>query len=211
MDVASFVLYGATIYVAGVLLISGLAKGVDLEGFARILKRQEIVPSAAIPLAARAIPVGEVTLAVLLAFGLASPFAGMAALLLFVSFFAFTAVLFSQGRGAECGCFGVVFSERIDAGALVRDVGFLMVATSQVLLSLTVSARLADLYLVTGVAFVAFMAWTVAGPATIRMLRRAVRATGRRPPAAERLEEQDVAIQRGHVGRHATPGSRSPG
>lgn len=165
MGPTDIVLYVLTTYLAATLLASSLAKLVEPSQFARVLKQQGLAPPILVPGLTWSIPIAEFIVASGLAFGLATPLLAGLALGLFLVFFTATAALALQGKDAECGCFGVVFKERIDGATLLRDIGFIAAAAACLYIAIATSADAGRMFdLLTGMAMVALTFWIVVVP-----------------------------------------------
>lgn len=203
MDLSSIGLYIVTVYLAGVLLASGLVKVVDRHDFTRTLLKQELVPKPAIPIVSHTIPVVEVAIALGLAFGIAGPLVGGITLALFAAFLVATAVLLAQGKDADCGCFGVVFKERIDAATIVRDLGFVAAAVAHVALALSTNSHPQALYLATGFLVIVLIVWVIAAPLLANAWWARTRVQPRRHEhTTTREEERDVTPSLSPDDRH---------
>jgi uncharacterized membrane protein YphA (DoxX/SURF4 family)/thiol-disulfide isomerase/thioredoxin len=80
------------------------------------------VPARYANLAARALPIAELTTAVLLVLEPTAWLGGIAALLLLLVFIAGISNSLSHGRTPDCNCFGQVASEPISARTIIRNV-----------------------------------------------------------------------------------------
>jgi hypothetical protein len=112
-----------------VFVLAGLAKVRRRDTFERAIQRYDLVPAAAAGFAARWLPIGEVSVAALLATGVATvPAAASIAILLLLFIVAVTVNLL-RGRDIDCGCFGGgVAPQRITWFVVARNVLLLAMA-----------------------------------------------------------------------------------
>lgn len=157
-------------YLCAVLLASGLAKAVAPAEFARALERQRLVPKSLASPVSWILPVAEIAIALAVAFGVARPLVSGMTVSLFAMFFAVAVLLVIQGKGAECGCFGVIFREKVDAATLFRDACFLAIAATQLVLVLDAKPLPRAANLVTGALAVAIVVWVVLAVPMLRKL-----------------------------------------
>jgi hypothetical protein len=118
MDVAVLVV---RIVVAGVLVVAGLAKALDLGATRRSVPALGLPAWLAGPVAI-ALPAVEVAVGLLLIPVATARLAAVAATLLFSAFSVVVGVALARGRDAECHCFGQLSSEPIGVATLVRSV-----------------------------------------------------------------------------------------
>jgi len=96
----------ARLVTAAVFAAAGLAKAGDPAGTVRAVRAYRLLPEAAVPAFAHALPWVELAVAALLLAGLATrAVAGLAALLL-AAFVAAVASAGARGLRIDCGCFG---------------------------------------------------------------------------------------------------------
>lgn len=96
----------ARLVTAVVFIAAGLAKAGDPAGTVRAVRAYRLLPEAAVPAFAHALPWVELAVAALLLAGLATrAVAGLAALLL-AAFVAAVASAGARGLRIDCGCFG---------------------------------------------------------------------------------------------------------
>jgi hypothetical protein len=162
MTAVDVVLWAISTYVAAVLLASGLAKLTARRQFRRTLLQQGLVHASLVPFLGWAIPTTELGVALGLSFGLAPQLMALFALCVFLVFTLATAILLAQGKNVECGCFGVIFRERITLATLIRDMGFVGAAVACLGLH-TADRADAGLVLstVTGFAMLSFAVWVL--------------------------------------------------
>ena len=101
--------------------ISGCLKMLDVRLFINDLSNFDIIPLLLVVPVAIVIIAGEILLGLALLVGYRTRFAsmilaGLTAIFVFVVF-----VCYVRGVAPECGCFGPVLRERVEAGVLVRD------------------------------------------------------------------------------------------
>lgn len=115
---------------AVVWLWAGIAKLQDLDGSVAAVEEYQLVPDAIAELIGLGLPVLEIGLGLLLAFGLLTRAAAVVSAVMFVVFIAGLAQAQARGLVIECGCFGSA-----EAGGtvskyseIIRDVGFLAMA-----------------------------------------------------------------------------------
>lgn len=178
MHIVQLVFLALTGYLSVTLLASGLAKVVERAEFARVLAKQGLWSERLVRPIAAATPLAEVVLAIWIAFGVYPVIAGALAVATFGIFLALTAVLAWKRKGAECGCFGVVFHERVGSIVLVRDLLFVAIAGAYLGVSTTTSPSPRVLYVLAGVAACVVGVWCVLAPAVAARTRRWRRGGG---------------------------------
>jgi Methylamine utilisation protein MauE len=113
-------LYCVKLYFASMLIISGLSKISSLEGFRKILYKQAILPSWSITTISNFFPWVEVVLALLLIATdtILAIFVAGFVLILFVVFVLFETVLIITKRASLCGCYGLVYAQKVEIASL---------------------------------------------------------------------------------------------
>lgn len=114
--------------VGGLLLLAGVTKLVDRDGFRDAVAEYKILPAALERPFALAVPLLETALGILLLLGLGTPFAAALATPLFLSFGLAIGLNLARGRDFNCHCFGAVQSEQIGWPALVRSLALTLAA-----------------------------------------------------------------------------------
>jgi methylamine utilization protein MauE len=115
---AAFLRYG----IAAILLVSAVAKFLDVAGFARILAQYRSFPEAALLPLAVAIPAVELLLALWLFSGRRLAAAALVSSALHAAYAAWSAASVLRGlRLPNCGCFGVFLPRRLSWSTVVED------------------------------------------------------------------------------------------
>lgn len=114
--------------VGGLLLLAGVTKLVDRNGFRDAVAEYKILPAALERPFTLAAPLLETALGILLLLGLGTAFAAALATPLFLSFGLAIGVNLARGRDFNCHCFGAVQSEQIGWPALVRSLALAFAA-----------------------------------------------------------------------------------
>jgi uncharacterized membrane protein YphA (DoxX/SURF4 family) len=123
---------GLRALIALVLLATGTAKLLDMEGFAAIVAAYRAVPHALVVPAAWAVALGELGLAAWLISGAGSRPAALASAALHAAYMTWAATALARGLQIEnCGCFGVFWGRPLALTTLLEDVA--LVALSLVL------------------------------------------------------------------------------
>ncbi len=110
----------ARLVLAGVFLVSGFAKLLDLPGSQQAMRSFGVPEGLAKP-AGIALPFVELLLAVLLVPVATAPWAAAALLLLLLVFVAGIAYNLARGRSFDCHCFGQMTTSKIGVSTLVRN------------------------------------------------------------------------------------------
>ncbi len=140
-------------YFATVLGVSGLAKIEQPAAFASSLRKQRIFPRWSITSISFLIPWGEIVLAIMLVLRVNYVFTTALVLTLFAGFLIIEAILLITKRTAACGCYGTVFTQKVDAGSLVTSFAFVCFATLQLWIALTISPANWGWHLVPAIVF----------------------------------------------------------
>lgn len=116
---------------AGVLIVAGWPKFVDVEGTVRSVTAFRLVPQGLVRPFAYALPAFELVLALLLILGIGTRLLGVAYAALMVMFLFGIASAWARGLRIECGCFGNTGATVPDPVPgyirdIVRDVGLLL-------------------------------------------------------------------------------------
>jgi len=118
--------------IALVLLLTGLAKLLDMPGFAAVVATYRVVPPALLAPAAWAVVLGELGLAAWLASGRALRRAALLSAALHALYLGWAAVALLRGLPiANCGCFGVFWARPLSPVTLLEDAA--MIALSLLL------------------------------------------------------------------------------
>lgn len=112
----------ARLFMSFVLLLSGMSKIADVNGFMEVLRNLRILPSRVVRVASVGIPISELMLGGILAFGEhgTKVSAALASVLLIL----FSVVIghdLLHGRSIECGCFGILRKNRTSWWNIVRN------------------------------------------------------------------------------------------
>ena len=107
---------------AALLLATGLAKLLDLPGFAAVVVTYRALPDALVTPAAALLTAVEIALGALLLTGRRLPEAALATVALHLGYLAWLAVALARGLNIpNCGCFGVYLPRPLTAGSLAED------------------------------------------------------------------------------------------
>lgn len=113
---------GIRVIIGFLFIIAGLSKIHDLEHFAEIaVGFTGILPSYT-RLAARILPWLEITLGVLLTFGLLTRLALVATEITLIGFTIGIGFALLKGNQIDCGCFGELDTEKVNGKVFLRDV-----------------------------------------------------------------------------------------
>lgn len=93
-------------FVAGVLLVAGVAKLADRASFARAVAAYEVLPRRATRFVSRSLPFLECAAALLLVAGISLVPVSIVVALVLATFAFANSVLLLRGRVVDCGCFG---------------------------------------------------------------------------------------------------------
>jgi uncharacterized membrane protein YphA (DoxX/SURF4 family) len=121
-------------------LVSGVAKWRRGPEFAEAVKAYRLVPPAAVPIIARALPLTETILAVLLLAGVLEAGAGIAATGLLLLLGAAMGINLVRGRRHDCGCLGIAEDETISWALVARNAALAVVAMTVTVIALSESA-----------------------------------------------------------------------
>ncbi len=114
---------------AGILLVAGISKLFDREGFVQAVEAYQILPARLSRMFALILPYLEIAVAFFLLIGLATRLAAVLALLLLGSFTITMVINLARGRELDCHCFGNMSRERIGARTVMRNMGLLLLTT----------------------------------------------------------------------------------
>ena len=129
---------GLRLFIAVVLLTTGLGKALDIPGFVEVLITYQALADWMLYPVALGMTATELIISFWLFSGRLVFWAALASLGLHVVFTLWTAVTFLRGLGIpNCGCFGVFFARPLDGWTIVEDL--VMVAFSGLLI---VSSRM---------------------------------------------------------------------
>jgi thiol-disulfide isomerase/thioredoxin/uncharacterized membrane protein YphA (DoxX/SURF4 family) len=110
----------ARLVLAGVFVVSGVAKLLDLAGSQKAM-REFGLPEPLARIAGIGLPIAELAVAVLLLPAATAPYAGWAAFLLLAAFIAGISYNLARGNTPDCHCFGQLQSEPIGPATLIRN------------------------------------------------------------------------------------------
>jgi hypothetical protein len=107
---------------AALLLVTGVAKLVDLPGFVAVVGTYRALPEALLAPAAALLTAAELALGAWLLSGRRLAEAALATALLHLGYFAWLAVAHARGLDIpNCGCFGVFWARPLTAWTFVED------------------------------------------------------------------------------------------
>jgi thiol-disulfide isomerase/thioredoxin/uncharacterized membrane protein YphA (DoxX/SURF4 family) len=110
----------ARLLLAGVFLVSGVAKLLDLAGSQKAM-RDFGLPEPLARVAGIGLPIAELLVAVLLLPSLTAPWAALGALVLLAAFIGGISYNLARGNTPNCHCFGQLQSEPIGRATLIRN------------------------------------------------------------------------------------------
>jgi len=110
----------ARLVLAGVFVVSGVAKLLDLAGSQKAM-RDFGLPEPLARVAGIGLPIVELAVAVLLLPAVTAPYAGWAAVVLLAAFIAGISYNLARGNTPDCHCFGQLQSEPIGTPTLIRN------------------------------------------------------------------------------------------
>lgn len=114
MTIVYFIL---DLYFAAILGVAGLSKVAQPSMFMHILQRHRILPLWSLSVVTRIVPWGEVTLAGTLVVGLFPRATDAFVLALLACFLMVEGILLATGRATECGCYGAMYRQKVDAAS----------------------------------------------------------------------------------------------
>ncbi|MFN8453209.1 MAG: MauE/DoxX family redox-associated membrane protein [Anaerolineae bacterium] len=117
-----------SLYFAAMLGVSGLAKAEHPEQFAATLRRHRILPHWSMIGISKIVPWLEIVVAILLILNLLPVITSALVFLLFVSFLVIETILVVKKRATECGCYGVVYPQKVDGASIVISIILVSVA-----------------------------------------------------------------------------------
>jgi len=168
MQYVAFVL---CLYLALVFLASGLSKLISVTSFRGALVRQAILPKKSVAFVAWSLPVVEVGMALLLLVPEFTMWVALAIALLTGVFTFVTLRLMAQGRATECGCYGLLYRERLGWTTVLRDLTLITIALGVAAL-VRANRPLEWLFDTGAVALVVLAVWILAAPPIVSMLRK---------------------------------------
>jgi len=113
---------------ATVLLVAGVSKLFDREGFGQAVESYQILPTHAAQALALILPYLEIAVGFALAVGVWTRGAAVLTLSLFASFMIAIAINIARGRDLNCHCFGKLHQDRISSTVLLRNSFFALLA-----------------------------------------------------------------------------------
>lgn len=122
MVTITILLLGLELYFAAILGVSGLAKLDNPEQFAAILRRHHILPTWSIARFSKLFPWLEVILAIWLVMGIKPLLSAGLIFILFAGFLIVETVLVVTKRASECGCYGIVYRQKVDGASIATAV-----------------------------------------------------------------------------------------
>lgn len=122
----------ARLGLAAVWLVSGTLKAIDLDQAVVAVRAYDVLPRAAVDVAAAVLPFLEIALGLLLLLGIGTRLVAVVSGVLLLVFIAGVTQAWARGLAIDCGCFGGGGAVAPGAAAyvqeIVRDVGFLALA-----------------------------------------------------------------------------------
>jgi Methylamine utilisation protein MauE len=132
--------FGLRVFLGLILLATAVGKLADVRGFAGVLRTYEAFPEASLLPLAAAIPIVELSLALLLFSGRGLQGAALAALTLHVLYAAWAALTLARGlQLSNCGCFGVFLARPLGWRTVLEDL--VLAGLSAMLLAAAASLR----------------------------------------------------------------------
>lgn len=133
MNLAELLTHPYTIVIArwmlaGILLIAGITKLFDREGFIQAVELYRVLPARLTRVFALCLPYLEVISGFGLLVGLWTRAATMLAIALFVSFAIAIAINVARGKDLDCHCFGKLRQEKTSPVSLFRNFVFALLA-----------------------------------------------------------------------------------
>lgn len=114
---------------AGVLLVTGIAKLLDIQGFAAVVATYRVLPSALLVPAALALALTELGVGIWLATGCLLRLAAIATMMLHLAYLAWLSLAYARGLELpNCGCYGVYFPHPLSLASIGEDVLLLVAA-----------------------------------------------------------------------------------
>ena len=110
-----------TATIALVFLVSALSKIIDLQDFTRGVRQYRMIPWGTAPLVVRTVVLAELAVGILLVLGVAERYAAVVGLCLLAVFITAVSVAIIRHENIDCGCFGLLFKERVGLKTLFRD------------------------------------------------------------------------------------------
>lgn len=117
----------ARLALAGIFVVSGVAKLLDLAGSQKAM-RDFGLPEPLARVAGIGLPLAELLVAILLLPAATAPWAGWAAVILLAAFIAGISYNLAKGNTPDCHCFGQLQSEPIGPATLIRNGVFIALA-----------------------------------------------------------------------------------
>ena len=131
---------GLRLLIAFILLTTGAAKLLDMDGFEAIVATYRAVPDVLLAPAAWIVACGELALAAWLISGIRPPLAALASGALHAFYIAWAAIALARGLPIKnCGCFGVFWGRPLALTTLLEDAA--LVALSLLLAHLTAGTK----------------------------------------------------------------------
>ncbi len=113
---------------AGILLVAGISKLFDREGFVQAVEAYQILPARLSRMFALILPYLEITVAFFLLIGLATRLVAVLAILLFITFIITLGINLLRGKDLDCHCFGKLYQEKIGLATLSRNFILMLLA-----------------------------------------------------------------------------------
>ena len=122
----------ARLILAGIFLVAGAAKALDPQGSVQAVRAYRLLPDPIATLVGWGLPFAEIALGLLLAAGLFTRQAAVAAAVLLAAFLLAVASAAARGLSIDCGCFGgggpVAPGQTAYGAEIARNVGLLLLA-----------------------------------------------------------------------------------
>ena len=109
-----------------ILLVAGLSKVGDLNGFAEIINNYHLIPYQLTNIFAIVIPWLEIAVGISLITGFFLRGGTFIGLILFFVFFFAVSWAYARGIDTECGCFGALLNQKVNLIKLIESTGYLI-------------------------------------------------------------------------------------
>lgn len=122
----------ARVFLGTVFLMSALTKLAAPREFVHVVERYRILPPSMVAFVAWTLSLAELAIALMLFGGYSAKPAAIAATVMLAMFMVVVGVAMIRRQDLQCGCFGLLYQERVGWGTQVRD--GLLVALSLIVL-----------------------------------------------------------------------------
>jgi hypothetical protein len=120
---------GLELYFAAMLGVAGLAKIKHPAQFAATLRRHGIFPAWSIVGISRIVPWLQIAVAVSLVTDITPVATAVLVLMFFISFLIIETILVVTKRATECGCYGIVYPQKVDGASIMTSIILVLAAT----------------------------------------------------------------------------------